>query len=1159
MTCSFRSGWMAASLLAGLTWFGLAGAWAADPTTQPTAEGVDAVPREQTIYIPYDKLREVFEKEGRGVFLPYEEFQRLWQAARAAEQRPPEAEPPVGAVLTETANTATVTGDVVRVAARLRIELLAAGWHKIPLRLRDAAIARATLGGQPARLLTDEDGQYYLLLEKEGDEAEEVELTLEYAKAFTKTPGRNSVSFEAPRAPVSRWEVHVPEAGVKVNIEPLLAATEVPGAEGGEESEETVILAFVGAAPAVQIAWTPRAEGASGLQALVTAQTTQRVWIGEGVTRTRAELVYDISRAPIGQLVVRVPAGHKIVNVFDSNVRRWSVSEGDEGQDITAELFEAAQGTQSLLVELEHFRDEGTERLEEEYTIGPIVARDATRQRGLVLVGVADGLRVEALQRTGLLQVDAGELGALQSEAPGGVWALSYRYATLPFELAVQVDKILPRITVDTRVEVLLDPQFEQVEMRAVYDIEKVGVFRLELEIPAEYDVRGVQPYAADGVTPVTIADHYRAADDPTRLVVNLARKALGRVGLGVSLHRWVREPALVDTVGQVVELPVAVPRVAPDAVERQTGRLIVYPTQSLRASPSASSGLRPIPLAEALAGMQSSFPRVLEDADEQAGAMSFAFADAAATLTVKAERRKPYITVRQLLAVRVESGVVRYEAALHYDVRYSAVPTVRLDLPAELAPLVRVLTTGIRETVLDAAEPAPAEGYVAWELRRETSFKGQFMIALGWERKTSPLDIGQSATVAVPHLKPMGTDRAWGQIALTKAESIDLRAVGEGEDTPPRGLRPIDPRHDLLTGGEDLRSDGVARAFEFHEDWMLNVVATRYQLEEVKRTSIERALLRMVVTRSKTVSTQAVYRLRSAQQRLAFTLPEKAEFDTNPARIDGRPVALERGQGDTFFVPLIGHDQDTPLLLELRYTAPAADLHLVCPDFPSDPAVQKTWLMAYLPTEWVYLGARGPWTEALFWLWNESTGFESRPEMPAEHLVSWVSEGLEGVESAGDTFQTDGRPFLFSTLRPAGGAAGALVLATVHETVLRVVIIVVVLLIGLLLLRWRATRRLLVLGMLVILLILGAVFLPTLVRQVMDGTFASAVAIVGVVWLVRYLAWTRPQQRAARAWHAARAAELSGPPSEPPAPPPTASETAETESGEGQGGASDA
>jgi len=58
-----------------------------------------------------------------------------------------------------------------------------------------------------------------------------------------------------------------------------------------------------------------------------------------------------------------------------------------------------------------------------------------------------------------------------------------------------------------------------------------------------------------------------------------------------------------------------------------------------------------------------------------------------------------------------------------------------------------------------------------------------------------------------------------------------------------------------------------VARAFEFHEDWSLTVTATRYEMEEVKRTSIDRAVVRMVVTRSNETSVQALYRMRSARQ----------------------------------------------------------------------------------------------------------------------------------------------------------------------------------------------------------------------------------------------------------------------------------------------------
>ena len=215
---------------------------------------------ERTIYIPYEKLRNVFEKEGRGVFLPYDQFQELWRAARAGSSKPPDAGPPVEALITEIASEAEVAADVVRVVSRIRIELLTKGWHQIPLRLGDAAITSAQIDGRPARIVADGRGGHELLLENEDAEPREVELTLEYAKAFTKSPGRNSVSFEVPQAPVSRWRVRIPEAGVKVNIHPLIAATEVP-VEDAAKPDETVVLAFVGAAPQVRLDGTPGAGG----------------------------------------------------------------------------------------------------------------------------------------------------------------------------------------------------------------------------------------------------------------------------------------------------------------------------------------------------------------------------------------------------------------------------------------------------------------------------------------------------------------------------------------------------------------------------------------------------------------------------------------------------------------------------------------------------------------------------------------------------------------------------------------------------------------------------------------------------------------------------------------------------------------------------------
>ena len=113
-------------------------AWAQTPPKDAKkskdAEKAEQPIREQDVYIPYEKLRQVFEKHGRGVFLPYEKFQELWQAALEKSRPAAEQKPPVGALITEITNEATVEKDVVRVKARLKIEVLAEGWNEMSLR-----------------------------------------------------------------------------------------------------------------------------------------------------------------------------------------------------------------------------------------------------------------------------------------------------------------------------------------------------------------------------------------------------------------------------------------------------------------------------------------------------------------------------------------------------------------------------------------------------------------------------------------------------------------------------------------------------------------------------------------------------------------------------------------------------------------------------------------------------------------------------------------------------------------------------------------------------------------------------------------------------------------------------------------------------------------
>ncbi|MFH1264792.1 MAG: hypothetical protein ABIK89_03650, partial [Planctomycetota bacterium] len=568
------------------------GAAAPGRPAEADTDGVDEkLIREQSIYIPYEKLRKVFEKEGRGVFLPHEKFRELWEAAREKTKPAAEQEPPVGALITEVSNEAMAEKDVVRVKAVLKIEVLAKGWSEIPLRLADAAITSATLGGEPARIVSDGEAGYKLLVEKKGDAPEQIELALEYAKAITRLPGQNSVSFQSPQAPVSRWRVRIPEPGVKVDLHPLIAATEVPagdepGAEAPENTvgaEETVVLAFVGAAPSVRIEWTPKAEGATGMEALASVQVEQQVSIGESVTRTRAELAYTISRAELGTLSIAVPADQKVVNVFDANVREWTVEPADQDQRINVQLFEPAKAAQKVVVELEQFADdEGEAETQSDFQAPVIRALGVGRQQGVVVVQVAEGLRAEASRVSGLLQVDAAEL---PQALAGGSWAFSYRYAAVPFELHLKLEKILPRVVADSLVEAALDPKRLSLDVLVLYAVERAGVFRLELDVPAGFEVRDVRGREAAGTAAVEVDAHHLEGDQKTRLVVNLARKAFGRVGLFIELERDLDVPELLAPAGKA-DVPLPIPQVVAESVERASGRLIVYASENLLVSP---------------------------------------------------------------------------------------------------------------------------------------------------------------------------------------------------------------------------------------------------------------------------------------------------------------------------------------------------------------------------------------------------------------------------------------------------------------------------------------------------------------------------------------------------------------------------------------------
>ncbi|MHB8863573.1 MAG: hypothetical protein ACYC6N_14320 [Pirellulaceae bacterium] len=1055
--------------------------------------------REQTIYVPYERLRNVFEKPGRGVFVPYEKFQELWNAARAQTQAEKPPGRPVDAVITEIDNDATIADQVVNVQAKLQIEILGKGWVLIPLRLRNAAIRSAKIGDTPARIVLSPDTGHQLLWHKEGEAAEQIELQLEYTRAFAKTPGQSSVEFEAPQAPINRWRIRVPEAGMSVQVEPMIAATQAPQEPAGEGDPGSDLLAFVGAAPTVKISWNPKAEGATGLEAFATVQSEQQLVISEGVARSSIKLDYEISRAKLTQLVLEIPADQKVVNVFDRNVQRWNFETAEGKQLVRIDLFEATQGQQSLLIELEQF----TNAAESSFEVAlPLVrAVGVGRQQGIVVVRVEEGQQGEAVRRTGLLQLDQNDL---PEGLRGTTWDFAYRYGAVPYELDIRVEKVLPRISVTELVEADLSAEKLVLNWQGLYTIEEAGLFQLRVDLPDGFEVRAVEGKVIGESEAAAVDSYHRIAADADTWLVNLSKKAFGKVGLSVQLERQLSDPNLLSPTGTASTLPIPLPRATAADVEFAQGSVVVNAPESLHINPAQDEGLRSISFGEAF----QAIPAMLAGSKPLQPVLAYAFAKGTAQLSVTAERRRPQVTVNQLVRAEIASGVVKYNVSLFYDIKYSGVKSLRIDVPSALAANIHNVSKSLNKEEITPRPEDVAQGYTPWKFAAETELLGATEVQLAWEEKIEELGIGKSVEIAIPRLIPQEVFRATGQIVISKSESIDIQPTGQ-----PGGLLPIDPQKDLLPQG---RSDSAAMAFEFVGDWSLSIEATRYELETSKLTSIERGVVRIVALSQGELSIQAIYRLRSARQRLAIGLPETADFDAQPLRIDGRAVNPERESTGVIFAPLADQEIDKPFVLELRYSIEGTPARLDLPFFPDDPAVQKVYLCAYLPEQRVLVASRGPWSDER--RSDKGPLPISERSLSDQELIQWVTEGNATASSSAQTFPIGkARLHVYSTLRPQPAPDGSLRLSTMNGNGFHALVILAVAVVGLPLFRRSVRLQMILLLLITAAVLLIGVFVPELARTLFDGVFPIALGILVILWLIGHVSNLRWSRRAIR------------------------------------------
>jgi hypothetical protein len=140
------------------------------------------------------------------------------------------------------------------------------------------------------------------------------------------------------------------------------------------------------------------------------------------------------------------------------------------------------------------------------------------------------------------------------------------------------------------------------------------------------------------------------------------------------------------------------------------------------------------------------------------------------------------------------------------------------------------------------------------------------------------------------------------------------------------------------------------------------------------------------------------------------------------------------------------------------------------------------------------------------------------------------VAEDIPHSDSP--AFPTDGRLYVFSTLRPPPAPDGSLRLIAFFEIWVHGLVFAAIAVVGLLLVRRPLAGRLVAVGMVLAALVLAGVFWPTFFAVIFDGALFSAIFLVLALWFIASAVGALSRRGAARA--AAAAAPQAATPAEP-------------------------
>jgi hypothetical protein len=932
---------------------------------------------EHVIYVPYQKLPEVFEKEGASVLLPYAQFLQLW----AGMQRPLipiPIKPPVPGLISRASYAGAVDGDLVRLKATYTVEVLGDEWARLPLQFGDAALGES-VSDDNVLLRGVGDGTYELLAHGRGQHT----LTFELVASIQSSAEGKSFTITCPPVGVSNLELEIAQPDLSVQVIPRRTSQLRPSDKKG-----TFVQATLGATDKFTVTWQPKSGGAAEMAGLASVTDTLTIELGDGVVHTHAIFDYQILRGSLETLSVTMPADERLLDVQAPGLRDWQ-SEAVEGDD------GAGGGRQRLTVRL-HAATRDKVRLEvrtespihdKSLPIAQFQAVGVARESGVIAVRSAEDIGLEFVTHAGVSRIDASEV----PESLRKPRSTFYKFFGPNFQLAVAAVLLEPRVNVESFLTVTVEKARLTLRGEFKYDISRAGIFTVPLRVPTGFNVDEVQ---CDSM------DRHELSNDENgqQLTVYLTKKVLGQLKVILVAS----QPRTVQT-GEL-ELPL----IEPIGVPREQGLVAVIAPDAIEVNsdPTKLESARASTLAELAA---RGFSPQAPSGSTVAAAFAFARRPVKIELATRERPRRVLATVTTVASVKED--MVSVNTTIHYDIQFAGTDTLRFAVPAGVDK-PQIEGDGIKEK--RKADEPEEDGSTVWTVLLHAEALGQRSLTITYDDKISVPEDG--VTQLVRPVRLLDVDRETGEMAILKDRALAVAAT-------PEGLEEIDSRE--LTQPVGKEQPYLSYRY-FRHPAKLTLAVTKHEIEGVVKTVVSRAYVEAVVSSEGPIAVRARYLAKSSErQRLAITLPAARVLGMTVA---GRSVLPEKAPAPpgaaaderSYFINIdraTGPDEPFPISIVYEAAAPPGDklsmtgnLPIRLPQFEQGIKFQQLYVRLWLPEQFRAIG--------------EPTGFTLESGGYATPLApDYASARTEDPDAwfPGDSttfdFRTAGHSYLYGSL----------------------------------------------------------------------------------------------------------------------------------------------